>query len=88
MSPAYVLSIPNTSINGKNTSEASEKKNQKKKKEDNRNEITNRNNNNENRDNKNKTNVYNLNDSIVKKLNGYLLTQKLDINVLLKRVHS
>ena len=31
MSPAYVLSIPNTSINGKNTSEASEKKNQKKK---------------------------------------------------------
>ena len=50
----------------KNTSEANEKKKQKKKKEDNYNETTNRNNDNENRSN----------NSIVKRLNGYLLTRK------------
>ena len=56
--------------NGKNTSKANEKKKQKKKKEDTYKETINRNN--EDRNNKNKTNVYILNDSIVKKLNGYL----------------
>ena len=59
----------------KNTSEDNEKEKQKKKKEDNYKETTNRNN--KNRNNKNKTNVYILGDSIVKKLNGYLLTRKM-----------
>ena len=77
----------NASANGKNTSEANEKKKQNKKKEDNYNETSNRNNNNENRNNKNKTNVYILGDSMVKKLNGFLLTRKLNINILLKCVH-
>ena len=63
------------SASGKNTSEANEKKKQKKKKEDNYKETTNRNN--ENRNNKNKTNVYILGDSMVKKLNGYLVTRKI-----------
>ena len=58
-------------------SEANEKKKQKKKKEDSYNETTIRDNNNENRNNKNKTNVYILGDSMVKKLNGYLLTRKI-----------
>ena len=53
------------STNGKNTSEANEKKNQKKKK-DNCNGITNKNKNNGNRNNKSKTNVYILGDSMVK----------------------
>ena len=70
------------SQNGKNTSEANEKKKQKKKKEDNHKETTNRNN--ENRNNKNKTNVYILGDSIVKKLNGYLLTRKMKHKHLVK----
>ena len=34
-------------------------------------------NNNENRNNKNKTSVYIIGDSMVKKLNGYLLTKKI-----------
>ena len=72
----------NESPNGKNTSEAKEKKKQKKKKEDNYKETTNRNN--ENRNNKNKTNVYILGDSIVKKLNGYLLTRKIKHKHLVK----
>ena len=70
------------SQNGKNTSEANEKKKQKKKKEDNHKEPTNRNN--ENKNNKNKTNVYILGDSIVKKLNGYLLTRKIKHKHLVK----
>ena len=64
--------------------EASEKKNQKKQKEDNRNEITNRNSSNDNRDNNNKTNAYILSDSMVKKLNGYLLTKKIRHEHLVK----
>ena len=63
------------SPNGKNTSEANETKKPKKKKEDNYKETTNRNN--ENRNDKNKTNIYILGDSIVKKLNSYLLTTKI-----------
>ena len=70
------------SQNGKNTSEANEKKKQKKKKEDNHKEPTNRNN--ENKNYKNKTNVYILGDSIVKKLNGYLLTRKIKHKHLVK----
>ena len=54
----------------------------KKKKEDNHKETTNRNN--ENINNKNKTNVYILGDSIVKKLNGYLLTRKIKQKHLVK----
>ena len=73
----HPINEKNASTNGKNTSETNEKKNQKKKKEDNCDGITNRNNNNENRNNKNKTNVYILGDSMVKKLNGYLLTKKI-----------
>ena len=73
------------SQNGKNTSEANEKKKQKKKKEDNHKETTNRNN--ENKNNKNKTNVYILGDSVVKKLNGYLLTRKIKYKHLVN-VHS
>ena len=65
------------SPNGKNKSEANETKKQKKKKEDNYKETTNRNNSNENRSNKNKTNAYILGGSMVKKLNGYLLTRKI-----------
>ena len=72
----------NESRNGKNTSEGYEKKKQKKKKEENYKETTNRNN--ENRDNKNKTNVYILGYSIVKKLNGYLLTRKIKHKHLVK----
>ena len=74
----------NASTNGKNTSEANEKKNQKKKKEDNCDGITNRNNSNENRKNKNKTNIYILGDSMVKKVNGYLLTRKIRHKHLVK----
>ena len=74
----------NASANGKNTSEANEKKKQKKKKEDNYNETTNRNNNNENKNNKNNTNVYILGDSMIKKLNGYLLTKKIKHKHLVK----
>ena len=66
------------------TLEASKKKNRIKKKESNRNEITNRNNNNDNRDNKNKTNAYILGNSMVKKLNGYLLTEKIRHKHLIK----
>ena len=58
------------------------RKNRKKKKEDNYKETANRNN--ENRNNKNKTNVYILGDSIVKKLNGYLLTRKIKHKHLVK----
>ena len=72
----------NESPNRKNTSEANEKKKQKKKKEDNYIETINRNN--ENRDNQNKTNVYILGDSIVKKLNDYLLTRKIKHKHLVK----
>ena len=46
--------------------------------------ITSRNNNNENRNNKNKTNVYILGDSMVRKLNGYLLTRKIKHKHLVK----
>ena len=74
----------NASANGKNTSEANEKKKQNKKKEDNYNGTSNRNNSNENRNNKNKTNIYILGDSIVKKLNGYLLTRKVKLKHLVK----
>ena len=70
------------SQNGKNTSEANEKKKQKKKKEDHHKETTNRNN--ENKNNKNKTNFYILGDSIVKKLNRYLLTRKMKHKHLVK----
>ena len=77
----------NASANGKNTSEANEKKKQKKKKEDNYKETTNRNSNNENRNNKNKTNAYILGGSMVKKLNGYLLTRNIKHKHLVK-VHS
>ena len=73
------------SLNEKNTSEANEKKKQKKKKEGNYKETTDRNN--ENRNNKNKTNVYILGDSIVKKRNAYLRTNKLNTNILLKCLH-
>ena len=72
----------NESSNGKNTSEANEKKKQKKKKGDHYKETINRNN--ENRNNKNKTNVYVLGDSIIKKLNGYLLTRKIKHKHLVK----
>ena len=72
--------------NGKNTLEANNnnnnKKKQKKKKEDNHKGATNRNN--EDRNNKNKTNAYILGDSIVKKLNGYLLTRKIKHKHLVK----
>ena len=72
----------NASANRKNMLEAKEKKKQKRKKEDNYNETTSRNINNENRNNKYKTNVYVLGDSMIKKLNGYLL----NLNILLKCV--
>ena len=62
-------------------------KEQKKKKEDNCNEITNRNNKNENKDNKNKTNTHILGNSMVRKLNSYLLTNKIRHKHLVK-VHS
>ena len=58
------------------------RKNRKKKKEDNHKETTNRNN--ENKNNMNKTNVYIIGDSIVKKLNGYLLTRKIKHKHLVK----
>ena len=58
------------------------RKNRKKKKEDNHKETTNRNK--ENKNNMNKTNVYILGDSIVKKLNGYLLTRKIEHKHLVK----
>ena len=80
----HPINEKNASTNGKNTSEANEKKNQKKKKEDNCDGITNRNNNNENRNNKNKTNIYILGDSMVKKLNGYLLTWQIRHKHLVK----
>ena len=80
----HPINEKNASTNGKNMSEANEKKNQKKKKEDNCDGITNRNNNNENRNNKNKKNVYILGDSMVKKLNGYLLTKKIRHKHLVK----
>ena len=51
-------------------------------KEDNYKETTHRNN--KNRNNKNKTNVYILGDSIVKKLNSYLLTRKIKRKHLVK----
>ena len=59
----------------KKKSEANEKKKQKKKKENNYKETTNRIN--ECRNNKSKTNVYILGDSIVNKLNDYLLIRKI-----------
>ena len=61
----------------KNTLETNEKKNQKRKKDDNCSETTNSNNNNENRNNKNKKNVYIFGNSMVRKLNGYLLARKI-----------
>ena len=64
--------------------EASKKKNHIMKKEGNRNEITNRNSSNDSKDNKNKTNAYILGDSMVKKLNGYLLTKKIRHEHLVK----
>ena len=60
------------------------RKKQKNKKEDNYKETTNRNNNNGNRNNKNKTNTYILGDSMVKKLNGYQLTRKIEHKNLVK----
>ena len=80
----HPINEKNVSTNGKNTPEANEKKNQKKKKEDNCDGITNRNNNNQKRNDKNKTNVYILGDSMVKKLNGYLLTRKIRHKHLVK----
>ena len=80
----HPINEKNASTNGKNTSEANEKKNQKKKKEDKCDGITNRKNNNGNRNNKIKTNVYILGDSMVKKLNGYLLTRKIRHKHLVK----
>ena len=80
----HPINQKNAITNGKNLSEANEKKNQKKKKEDNCDGITNNNNNNENRNNKNKTNVYILGDSMVKKLNGYLLTREIRHKHLVK----
>ena len=80
----HPINEKNASTNGKNTSEANEKKNQKKKKEGNCDGITNRNNNNENRNNKNKTNVYVLGDNMVRKLNGYLLARKIRHKHLVK----
>ena len=71
----------NASANRKNTSEANKKKKQKK--EDTYNETTNENNNNE-RNNKDKTNVYILGDSMVKKMNGYLLARKIKHKHLVK----
>ena len=62
-------------------------KEQKKKKEDNCNEITNGNNNNEKKDNKNKTNFYVLGNSMVKKLDSYLLNSRIRHKHLVK-VHS
>ena len=79
----HPINEKNASTNGKNTSEANEKKNQKKKKEDNCDGITNWNNN-KNKNNKNKTNVYILGDSMVKKLNGYLLPRKIRHKHLVK----
>ena len=73
----HPINEKNASTNGKNTSEANEKKNQKKKKEDNCNGITDRNNNNGKRNDKNKANFYSLSDSMTKKLNGNLLTKKI-----------
>ena len=80
----HPINEKNASTNGKNTSEANEKKNQKKKKEDNCDGITNRNNNNDNRNNKIKVNVYILGDIMIKKLNGYLLTRKIRHKHLVK----
>ena len=80
------MSIPRTkrtrTQTEKHTSEVNEKKKQKKKTEDYYKEATNRNN--ENRKNKNKTNVYILGNSIVKKVNGYLLTRKIKHKHLVK----
>ena len=59
-------------------------KKQNKKKEDNYNETSIRNNNNENRNNKNKTNAYIPGDSMVKKLNCYLVTTKIKHKRLVK----
>ena len=75
----------NARANGKKTSEANEKKKQKTKKEDNYNETTNRSSNNENRNNKNNMNAYILGDSMVKKLNGSLLTRKIKHKYLIKK---
>ena len=75
----------NARANGKKTSEANEKKKQKTKKEDNYNEITNRSNNNENKNIKNNMNAYILVDSMVKKLNGSLLTRKIKHKYLIKK---
>ena len=80
----HAVNKKNANTNGKNTLEANEKKNQKKKKEDNCDGITNRNNSNKYRNNKNKVNVYILGDSMVKKLNGYLLTRKIRHQHLVK----
>ena len=60
------------------------KRKNKKKRKDYYKETTNRNNNSENRNNKNKTSVYILGDSMVKKLNGYLLTRKIKHKHLVK----
>ena len=80
----HPINQKNAITNGKNMSEANEKKNQKKKKEDNCDGITNNYNNNEIRNNKNKTNVYILGDSMIKKLNGYLLTREIRHKHLVK----
>ena len=72
----------NSSANAKNTSETNEKKRQNKKKENN--ENSNRNNSNENRNNQSKLNIYILGDSMIKKLNGYLLTRKIKHKHLVK----
>ena len=52
--------------------------------EDNYNKTAERNNNNENGNNKNKTNVCIVGDSMIKKLNGYLLTRKIKHKHLVK----
>ena len=84
--PAHVLSILRTKRTRAQTEKTRRKltkrKNRKKKKGDHYKETINRNN--ENRNNKNKTNVYVLGDSIIKKLNGYLLTRKIKHKHLVK----
>ena len=82
------MSLPKTNRTQAQTEKTfrrlTKRKKQKNKKEDNYNETTSRNNNNENRLNKNKTNVYILGNSMIKKLNGYLLTRKIKHKHLIK----
>ena len=63
---------------------AKKKKKQKRKKEGNRKETRNRGNNGDNRGHKNKTNVYVLDERMVKKLNGHLFTKKISHKLIVK----